>query len=96
MARLSKSEQETIVRWSQDPEEGVSVTTHDKKLAKSLISSGAKIRRKAERGEVEYWILECPREWRRGPRKPRKKVMTEEQRKAAGDRLRQSRARIQS
>jgi len=69
------------------------VMTHDRRLAERLIADGAKVRRKGERGEVPYWILECPRAWRRGPKKPKGKNLTEAARKALGERLVLARAK---
>ena len=81
MTNLSKAERETIIRWSAE-DEPVTVMTHERTAAERLIRAGATVAREGTRGNCAYWILECPREWRRYPRKPRggpARVITPEQ-----------------
>jgi hypothetical protein len=85
---LSKGERETIVRWSDDKEELATIFTHSEKVKGSLLRAGAAlIRASRVDGEEVAWTLSFPREWARLPRKRRQKVLTEEQRCAAAQRL---------
>lgn len=75
---LSASERETIVRWSDDPEEPLTLFTHKAKIAQKLERQGAKIIRESKiKGEVVAWTLEMPREWAKYPRKSTRKLSPE-------------------
>lgn len=73
MTPLTRAERETIVRWSEDPTDLMTVYTHREREAKRLLRMGATLKRtRVIDGEVEAWTVECPREWFKWPRKPRK------------------------
>src|SRR5689334_18168141 len=70
---FSKGEKETIVRWSADPDEPMTVYTHSEKGRKKLARIGAKLVRVGKVGGKEVsWTFECPRAWFRWPSKSRK------------------------
>lgn len=59
---MTRSEQETIVRSSEDAADLMTVYTHRRRLARALQAQGASLKRDARvRGEVVSWTLECPR-----------------------------------
>ncbi len=67
----SRAEQETIVRFSADPEEPMTVYTFKASLARKLRESGASVKRTTtDEGREVAWTLECPQRWFRAPRKP--------------------------
>jgi len=72
---LSQAEKETIVRWSDDTEEPMTVYTHRKRQAEKLLAMGATLKytNKIEGVDIA-WCLEMPREWFKWPRKRRKRV----------------------
>jgi len=89
----SRAERETIVRWSEDPEESMTVYTFRAKHAARLLRAGATLKREGKReGKVVSWTLEMPREWFRWPRKPPKIQRTEEQRRMASETLARARS----
>ncbi len=67
---LTKSERETILRFSDDAEEGLTLYTHNKTLKAKMLRMGAKVKTvsRANKEEVS-WTLTMPREWFRAPRK---------------------------
>jgi len=68
----SKAEREHIVRWSDDPEDLLTVYTFRERAARKLLRAGAILKREGKRsGKVVSWTLEMPREWFRWPHKPR-------------------------
>ena len=64
---LSAGEQETIVRFSDDPNEAMTVYTTRRGAARRLIEAGATL----IRTDVFGSRLEMPRSWFRWPRPPR-------------------------
>lgn len=82
MQAKTRSERETIVRVSDDPDEVMTVYTHRERIAKRLLRAGGTLKRDSRiDGEVVSWTVECPREWFREP-KP-KRAVSEAQREAA-------------
>ncbi len=67
---LTLAERETIVRFSDDPEDLMTFETFNKKHALRLIRDGATVQRTATRGKATYWTLRMPKDWFRWPRKP--------------------------
>lgn len=70
MVTLTKLERETIVRFSEDPEDSMTFETFNKRHALRLIRDGAEVKHTATRGGMTYWTLSMPRKWFRWPRKP--------------------------
>ncbi len=64
---LSAAERETIVRFSDDADEPMTVYTSREGQARKLLELGATMVRKDTFG----WRLECPRAWFRWPKPPR-------------------------
>ena len=64
---LSAAERETIVRFSDDPKEPMTVYTSRAGLARKLLAYGAKLIRR----DVFGTRLECPRTWFRSPKPER-------------------------
>jgi hypothetical protein len=85
--RLTRAERETVIRWSDDPDEPLTVSTLDEREAERLIAAGARVRRRGSRGGSAYWTLEAPREWRRWPRPRAARRLSDEQREALRQRL---------
>jgi hypothetical protein len=89
---LSRGEKETIVRFSEDQEEPMTVYTHRAKLAERCERLGGKLKytNKLE-GRIVAWCYELPREYFKGPSRKRKVTLTDEHR----ERLRNARPRRQ-
>lgn len=73
MTNLTRLERETISRFSEDPEDSLTLETFNKKHALRLIRDGAQVIRTANRGGAVYWTLKMPKEWFKWPRKPSEK-----------------------
>jgi hypothetical protein len=87
---LTASERETILRWSDDPEEPLTVFTHRETHAQRLLRAGGHLKRVSRiDGRVVGWTVEVPREWFRWPRKP--PVMSEARRAAGAKALQNAR-----
>lgn len=70
---LSRAEKETIVRWSEDPDEPMTVYTHSSKGRDRMKRFGAELKRATTHdGREVAWTFECPREWFKWPAKKRK------------------------
>lgn len=89
---LTKAERETIVRWSDDPDEPMTVYTHRENMAQKLLRAGATLKREGkEAGRTISWTLEAPREWFRWPRKrPKATPEQAEKRRLSGIRMAQA------
>lgn len=78
---LTRYEKETIVRFSEDPTDPMTVFTHSKKLTKRLQRLGATLKKISKiKSEEIAWTLEMPSEWFKEPRKP-KQLSTESREK---------------
>jgi len=67
---LTLEERETILRFSESPDDSVTFETFNKRHALRLIRDGAIVKRTATRGNVTYWTLSFPKNWFRWPRRP--------------------------
>lgn len=82
---LTRSERETIARFSEDPDDPMTFETFNKRHALRLIKAGAVVVRTASRGDAVYWTLSMPRRWFKWPRPPR--TLSAEALAAARDRI---------
>jgi len=91
---MTRAEREHIVRFSDDPDEPLTVYTHKERLAKRLLRAGGTLKRESKiEGQPVSWTVECPREWFREPRPRRKRntAISEETRARLGERLSKAR-----
>ena len=82
---LTSAEKETIARFSEDPEDVLSVETFNKRHALRLIREGATVKHTTIRGNATYWTLSMPKAWFKWPRKPR--VLSAERVQALRERI---------
>jgi hypothetical protein len=64
---LSAAERETIIRFSDDPNEPVTIYTGRRAAARTLLAAGARL----IRHDVWGFRVEVPRRWFRWPKPPR-------------------------
>jgi hypothetical protein len=85
---ISKAEKEEIIRWSQDPEELITVFTHKETVMKKLKSGAISIKPVTIKGKVVAWTMKLkPGVFR--PRYPSKPRVATEAQKEAGRKLHQ-------
>ena len=72
---LTLAERETILRFSDDPDDYLSLETFNKKHALRLIREGAEVKRTNTRGNATYWTLKLPKAWFRWPRRTSEKAV---------------------
>lgn len=86
---MTRAEKETIIRFSEDPEEKMTVYTHGVGLARRMKRLGATLKTTGKiDGREISWTYECPSSWFRKPSKTRiVKELTPEQREALSTRM---------